>query len=135
MLRMFVALCLGSVLFLSSVYGEDKPTLVLDGRVQDPKLQKFAPPTGLIVTEKALQDLWKAWKIEKDMPKIDFTKEFVIVATDKGTGNFVAVLDNKGNVNYDYAGPPSDKPGFAFHLHSHTRTGVKTVKGKPLPKS
>lgn len=132
-MRWFTCAILG-LLLIGGVQAQEKPTLAEQGWVDDPKLLKSKPANHVLVTEKALAALWKDWGIKNAMPKIDFTKEFVIVATDKGVGNFLAVLDKKGNVNFEYAGPPRDKPGFSFILQSHTRTGVKTVKGQPLPK-
>jgi len=110
------------------------PTLDKAGWIDDPKLQRFAPPAMAVVSEKALKDLYKAWKIAGEPPAIDFNREFVIVMTAKGDAVFF-VAAMKGNVQVELTGPPKDKPGFAYHLATHPRDGIKSVNNKPLPKS
>ena len=45
------------------------------GSVEDEALAKDAP--AFISDTKALQKLWKAWKIEEKAPAVDFKKELV----------------------------------------------------------
>src|SRR5262249_46790108 len=68
------------------------------GSVADETLQKGAP--DFIASEKALQKLWKEWKIEHKLPKLDFSKEIVILGTTRGSRlNLSAQLDDKGNLH------------------------------------
>lgn len=109
------------------------PTVSKSGWIDDPKLMRFAPPTKVVVSEKAFKDLWKAWKLEGEAPKVDFTRELVIVATGKGQGVFFATVLN-GNLMIELNGPPpKDKAGFAYQIQTHTKEGVNKADNKPLP--
>ncbi len=109
------------------------PTLDKGGWIDDPKLQKAAPPSMAIVSDKALKDLYKAWKLGEP-PAVDFTKEIVVVITSKGDDVFF-LTERGGSVLVELNGPPKEKAGFAYHLMSRPKEGVKSVNNKPLPKS
>ena len=53
------------------------------GSVADEALQKEAPQ--VITSAKALERLWSAWKLDGKAPEVDFTKEFVVVGTTRGS--------------------------------------------------
>jgi hypothetical protein len=53
------------------------------GSVAEEALQKDAPK--FVTDAKALETLWKLRNIEDKLPKIDFTKEIVVLGTTKGT--------------------------------------------------
>src|SRR4051812_11458467 len=67
------------------------------GSVADEAQQKGAPE--VITSAKALEKLWKDWKIEGKVPAVDFTKEIVVVGTASGSNvGLSARLDDKGNL-------------------------------------
>src|SRR5262245_40673567 len=69
-----------------------KPNKMWSGSVADQALQKDAP--RVIVNAKDLEKLWKAWMIKDEMPKVDFEKEIVVIATTVGSRlNLNVVLD------------------------------------------
>jgi hypothetical protein len=103
------------------------------GSVKDATLQKSAPE--VITNAKALEELWKSWKIDGPVPNIDFTKEIVIIATTVGSNiNLSATLDDKGNVTLLGFGTSDFGEGFRYVMHTISREGVKTVNKKELPK-
>ena len=53
------------------------------GSVQDEKLAKDAPTC--VTSARALEQLWKDWKLTDKMPDIDFQKELVVVSTARGS--------------------------------------------------
>ncbi len=108
-------------------------TLDKGGWIDDHTLKNAAPPALAIVSEKALKDLYKAWKLGNP-PAVDFTREIVVVMTAKGGGTFFAAKDGNGNINAELIGAPKEKPGFAYHIQSHPKDGVRSVNNKPLPK-
>jgi hypothetical protein len=105
-----------------------KPTVALSGSIEDDSLIEKAPPTGVIATQKAWDDLIKDWSI-KDAPKVDFTKEIIVVVT---------TVDNKLYVQTELT-PEGDlvvtfTVGFRYAMKSINRAGIKTVNGFDIPK-
>src|SRR5262245_28715074 len=80
-------LALGLVgLLTTAVLAEKKQVTVtkeFSGSVADENLAKGAPT--VITSAKALEKLWKDWKIGDKMPEVDFTKELVFVSTTSGS--------------------------------------------------
>ena len=104
------------------------------GSVADETLMKDAPQA--IVSQKALDAAWKAWKAEGDVPKVDFTKNMVVAVYSRGSGLNLsgANLDEKGNLVAIGFGTRDLRPGFRYVLGVVSKDGVKTVNGKELPK-
>jgi hypothetical protein len=103
------------------------------GSVDDEPLAKDAP--AFISDTKALEKLWKAWKIEGKTPTVDFTKELVILTTTSGSKlRLSATLDEKGNLAVLGMATTDLRPGFRYVIATVSREGVKTVSGKKLPK-
>ena len=113
-----------------------KPTAEFKGAVTDVGLLKEIPAGQFIANEKDLEKLWTAWKISDKMPKVDFTKDLVVLATTRGsTLRLTARLDDKGNLRVGGFGTRDLRPGFRYVIAVIPREGVKSVNGKELPKS
>ncbi len=119
----------------SQVQAQDKQVNITKqwkGSVAEEKLQKEAPE--VITNAKDLEKVWKAWKIDDPMPKIDFMKEIIIVTTGSGSKlNLSAKLDDKGNMTVIGFGTADFVPGFRWVMGSVSKEGVKTVNKKALP--
>jgi hypothetical protein len=103
------------------------------GSVDDVALKKGVPE--VITNEKAFEKVWKAWKVGAKLPKVDFTKEIVLVGTTSGSRlNLSARLDDKGDLQIIGFGTADFGPGFRYVLGTVPRAGVKTVNKKELPK-
>lgn len=118
--------------------GEKKKVLVImkwSGSVDDEKAEQKDAPLA-ITSQKGFEKVWKAWKIEGDMPKIDFSKFLVVGTYSVGSKlNLAGVtLDEKGNLDVLGFGTRDLRPGFRFVLGQVSNDGVKTVNGKALPK-
>ena len=89
-----------------------------------------------ITSAKELEAVWKAWKIEGDVPKIDFTKDIIVAVYSVGSKLNIAGanLDEKGNLDVLGFGTSDFGPGFRYVLGVVSREGVKTVNKKELPK-
>ena len=110
----------------------DKP--IVSGENADEKLAKEKPENGVIVSQKSWEKLVKSWGI-KDAPKIDFTKDLVIVETSAGSGIGLTLKpDGKGDLKVTGIFTADLKPGFRYVVHTAPRQGIKTVNGKELPK-
>jgi hypothetical protein len=103
-----------------------------NGSVDDEALAKDAP--AVISDATALENLWKAWKIEGKAPAVDFKKELVITTTTAGSRlRLAASLDDKGNLEVLGMATRDLRPGFRYVVATVSRTGVKTVNGNKLP--
>jgi hypothetical protein len=101
------------------------------GSVADEALAKDAP--AYVASAKALEKLWKDWKIEGKVPEVDFKKEIVVITTTSGSKlKLSCTLDDKGNLQVGGLGTRDLVPGFRYVLATVSREGVKTVNGKEL---
>ena len=102
------------------------------GSVEDEKAMK----PECITSAKGLKAVWKAWMIEGDVPKVDFTKDIVVAVYSVGSKLNMAGanLDDKGNLDVLGFGTRDIRPGFRYVLGVVSREGVKTVNKKDLPK-
>jgi hypothetical protein len=102
------------------------------GSVEDEK----AIQPECIITAKGLEAVWKAWKIEGDVPKVDFTKDIVVAVYSTGSKLNMAGanLDDTGDLAVLGFGTRDIRPGFRYVLGVVSREGVKTVNRKALPK-
>lgn len=112
---------------------EKKPTVELGGSIEDEALQKAMPANGVIVSQKGWDALAKAWSI-KDAPKVDFTKELLIVGTWRGSVFSLRPMLKDGDLSVSGFGTKDLRPGFRWKVQTFQREGVKTVQGKELPK-
>lgn len=112
---------------------KEKPMVELSGDIKDEALQKQAPANGVIVSQKGWDALVKAWDI-KDAPKVDFTKELVVVGTWKGSSFNITPTVKDGDLSVSTFGTKDLRPGFRWKVVSVKRDGIKTVQGKELPK-
>ena len=108
------------------------PTKEFTGSVDDEKLAKSAPTC--IASTKALENLWKEWKISDTMPNVDFAKELVVVTTSRGSKLKMSLSIEKGDLKVGGFGTLDLRPGFRYVLATVVRDGITTVNGKPVPK-
>jgi hypothetical protein len=116
-------------------HDEEKPTVDLRGGLADSNLRKERPENSLVLSQKSWEKLVKAWGI-KDAPKVDFTKEFLFVATtvERELRVFHAFgPDRKGELKLIFVASGGECPGyFCYAIKSISKEGVKTVNGKEL---
>ena len=101
------------------------------GSVDDEKAIK----PDAITTAKGLEAVWKAWKVQGDVPKVDFTKDVVVAVYYVGSKLNMAGanLDDNGNLDVLGFGTRDLRPGFRYVLGVVSKDGVKTVNKKALP--
>jgi hypothetical protein len=102
------------------------------GSVEDEKAIK----PQIITSARGLEAVWKAWKIEGDVPKVDFTRHIVVAVYSVGSKLNMAgaSLDEKGDLTVLGLGTRDIRPGFRYVLGVVSREGVKTVNKEDLPK-
>jgi hypothetical protein len=112
-----------------------KPTNTWKGSVEDEKLKKAAPQSGVITTAKDFMNLVTAWKVADKTPEVDFDKEVILVATTPGSKLILsATLDDMGDLKPTGVATADLEAGFRYVIISVPKAGVKTVNGKALPK-
>ena len=133
-ITVIMVLLLATVLPLQAGPAKGKPVKILQqwsGSVEDLSLQKAAPEA--MVSAPELENLWQAWKVPGQAPKVDFAKELVVVATTRGSILRLApVLDDKGKLEVRGLSTMDLRPGFRYVIAVVSREGVKTVNGKEL---
>ncbi|MCI0705004.1 MAG: hypothetical protein L0241_28425 [Planctomycetia bacterium] len=137
MTRVLFAAVVTALVAIPTSAEEPKPkpklTVDLSGSIADEKLQKLMPANGVIVSQKGWEKLAKVWGI-KEVPKVDFTKEILIVGTWKGSSFDINAGIKDGDLTVSGFGTKDLRPGFRWKIKSISREGIKTVQGKELPK-
>jgi hypothetical protein len=111
-----------------------KPLAQWSGKIQHAELRKLAPDSMIIATSAAWKNLWTAWRGNERLPAVDFEKEFILVATADGPNQvlMIAALSDAGDVRVQVIATEIAGPGFGYTIRKVSRTGIKTVAGKPL---
>jgi len=136
MTRSFVLAVLAVVPMSSVARAEEPkvtPTVDLSSSLDDLVLMREAPVNGVIVSQKAWERLAAAWSI-KEVPKVDFTKEILIIGTHRGSSFKFLMEVKNSDLTVELVGDKEIKPGFRYKIVSVQRNGIKTVNGKELPK-
>ncbi|MCS7046545.1 MAG: hypothetical protein NZO58_09340 [Gemmataceae bacterium] len=137
MMRRLLVTVLGSMCFVAvsaAALAQTKEVAIAQkykGSVED----ESAPKPEVITNSKSLEMVWKAWKAAGDVPKVDFTKNLIVVAYSPGSILDISrvTLDEGGNLTVLAFGSRDLRPGFRYVLGVVARQGVKSVNKKPLP--
>jgi len=112
---------------------KERPSVELSGDLSDRNLQRGAPSNGVIATQKDYEVLVKTWGI-KDAPKVDFTKEVLVVGTTQGGTLDLTHAVKDGDLTVTARGTKEVRDGFRWKVTSVRREGIKTVQGVELPR-
>src|SRR5262249_35956930 len=115
---------------------------VWDGEIKF-ELRQQAPQNGFIANEKAWAELWRAYRGDDELPKIDFDKQMILVGVGydpNGIGYDPngLILNENGDLkvssvsNFIVSAFAPETCRYVFLLIS--REGVKTINGKPVQK-
>jgi len=114
---------------------EPKTTTTVDISSSVAELEQLQqlPGTGVILGQKEWERLAAAWGI-KDVAKVDFTKEILLVGTWRGA-SFKMLSDVKdGDLTVELVGDKEVNPGFRYKIVSLKREGITKFQGKELSK-
>ncbi|AWM36812.1 hypothetical protein C1280_07145 [Gemmata obscuriglobus] len=107
-------------------------TVNLSSSIADLDQQKAVMGTSVILSQREWERLAAAWGI-KDPPKVDFSKEILLVGTWRGAG-FKFLNDVKdGNLTTELVGDKEERPGFRYRAVTLRRDGITSFHGKKLP--
>jgi len=123
--------CVAVLVVAGGAVAEDKP-YQWTGSVEDEKLKADGPP--IIVGEKAFKKMLESWKFDPEQPKVDFTKNVVVVATSVGSKISGKPVLKDGDLTFSAISTRDIRPGFRYLIVVFPKEGVKTFNGKDLPK-
>jgi hypothetical protein len=102
------------------------------GSVSPSALAK-APAAGFVAGAEAFEQLWQAWRGNQPVPKIDFQKHLVLVATARGRAPGYAIgLDKAGNLQVHTWRFGTNRYAGGYRFLVVPRQGIQTVNGVPL---
>jgi len=113
-----------------------KPLNTWTGKPRSNELRKEAPEGGVIADKAKFEKLWKAWRGDEKVPAVDFDKNVIAVELANGPNVPMAsfTLDERGDLNWRSFSTRVGGPGFGYAIAEVPREGVKTIKGKAVPK-
>jgi hypothetical protein len=101
------------------------------------ELQKEAPQKSYIANNLDWAKLWKTYRENESLPKVDFDREIVLVSINNTSDPFQIIpsLSVTGNLTFTTLGTPTarqkaNERAYVFELID--RTGIKTIDGKPI---
>jgi len=105
------------------------------GKVNDSALLSKRPKSGVVTDQANWKSLWTAWRTDKDIMKVDFQNQIVLVATANGP-NLVFTsslnLTPSGDLRYEVASTKMAGPGFGYALLVIPRNRIVSVNGLKL---
>jgi hypothetical protein len=127
----------------SLIAQEDKGKVIKPERewvevINDEKLSKESPKDGIIVDAKAFEKLWKAWRKDEKVPKIDFDKNLVVITLSLGGPNkpgCTATLYKDGNLKIEAMSTLIGGDAFGYSIGVYPKAGIKKVNDKDVPKA
>lgn len=110
-----------------------EPTGSWAGKIRDEALRAIAPKNGVIADGKTWTTVWKAWRADEDVPKLDFDETLVLVGVVSGP-NLVLLNPSleEGDVRFVVGGTKIGGPGFGYKFVAIPRAGVVSVNGTSL---
>jgi hypothetical protein len=103
--------------------------------VKDDKLSKDAPKDGVITDGKTFEKLWKSWRPDEKVPKVDFDKNVVVVTLSLGGPNKPKTNAKlaDGDLKIVAFATRLGGEGFGYAIGVYPKEGIKKVNGKELP--
>jgi thiol-disulfide isomerase/thioredoxin len=105
------------------------------GRVSGKHLSSAAPADGLITDAKSLQKLCRDWKLKTRDFDIDFSRQFLTVATAPGSSVSITFKkDEMGNLTgAALATLDTSTNSFSYCIAVMNRDGIRSYNGKAIP--
>jgi DNA-directed RNA polymerase specialized sigma24 family protein len=114
-----------------------EPVQKWSGVLKDESLRKVSPwgPTGSVLTQQRdFDQVWRKWRPDEKVPKIDFIKNLVVVVTSAGGYPVTAVPQRsaKGDLKLYSWAEVSAATGFGYQIAVLPRKGIRTFRGHRL---
>lgn len=128
-----IALSTATIISQRLANAEDEVPAVIEWRgiLEDPRLLKAKPGSGIINDQLSLKRLWSAWSMGP-VPAIDFSRHLAVVAADHG-GHFQCRLirDDAGHAKMS-AAAETKAIGVSFIVMVVSRADLKSIDGQEL---
>ena len=110
------------------------PNRLWEGEFREEKLKQEAPKDGVITGAESFAKLWKAWRKDEAVPKVDFTKEFAFVAIcfTKGERPVPWATLKDGVLSVSWGAARRGQGGWGYAILTFDRKEVKKVNGVEL---
>ena len=108
------------------------------GNVTDLNLLMLGPRSNSIATQEQWKTLWSQWRPDQDLYPVDLDKVLVLVETTPGPNRISPnqlERDSKGNLVYELAATEKAGPGFGYLIMVIDKSGINSIKGKPIANS
>ncbi len=108
------------------------------GKFRSNDLRKFAPANNAIRDEMEWEAIWNKWRPNEPLPKVDFEKRMIAVATVNGPNDMNAhrlKLEDDGDLKIIAASTRMGGPGFGFLFVEVDRMGITSIHGVALDKA
>ncbi|MCA9070409.1 MAG: hypothetical protein KDA84_15865 [Planctomycetaceae bacterium] len=131
-IRLLTTLCLLAILpVVAFAASPVEPIEMWSGKIRDESLRKLAPKSGFISDQQIWKKVWTAWQPNQELPKVNFSKELILVGTVSGPNLVIMrpTMDNNGNLKFLVAGTKIGGPGFGYRLLKIDRKEIKSVNG------
>lgn len=117
-------------------YKSINPNQIWCGQVKQ-ELRQAAPASGYIANNLEWSKLWKTYRGNEEMPKVNFDREVILlyVHSDDNMLNMVPVLSPKGDLSRATSFTEHARIGespCSYIFMSVARQGVKTIEGRSI---
>lgn len=119
--------------FATAEEAKTTKTVDLSGSVPDLEKLQALSGTGVILGQKEWERLAADWGI-KEVPKVDFSNELLLIGTWRGTSFKMLSEVKSGDLTVELVGDKDTQPGFRYKIVSLNRSGITKFQGKELPK-
>ena len=121
-----------ALVFTQTVVADDKPEAWQSGTVDDIKLRNETP--GVITDVREFEKLFRSWFPDAKIPKVDFDKNLILVATTRGSNLSGKPTLSNGDLKFSPIATADLQDGFRYLFIVFPKEGVKTVNGKDVLK-
>lgn len=114
-----------------------RPAVRWSGTILDAEKERAVPKSGAVTYREAFAELWAAWELGGEAPRVDFDSYFVVVLAGPYACDLVHLMVNaegKGSAVFK-SGLEPERQGFGYSIGVFPRagiTGVRTYGGKDV---
>ena len=112
-----------------------KPLNEYSGKVANQMLIMKMPRSAVVQDQRAWNQLWKAWRPNKPIEKVDFQKQIVLVETTVGPNSILAsglFLKEGGDLRYSLNKSKNEGTGFSYLMMVIPKANVNSINGQIL---
>lgn len=107
-----------------------RPAVRWSGTIPDAGKQKAIPKSGVITRREPFAELWAAWELGGEAPRVDFDSYFVVVVAGPHWGVDLVhlMVDGNGAGSAVFKSGSEPEQGFGYSIGVFPRAGIKGIK-------